>query len=190
MEDLVAKSVLGSRELNTYLTPSQVVNYVEAHDNYNLNDLLWELHPQDSFETRAQRVELATGMNLLMQGICFMQLGQEFMRTKLYPTGPNGQLTQEDKELAMNSYNAPDQVNQIDWNLVTRNKPMIEAVRALIHLKKAHPLLSLDTYEAIEEAVQITKAQDGQVGFFLKGEAGGLEILFNAHELTISVRDF
>ncbi len=37
-------------------------------------------------------------MNLLMQGISFMELGQEFGRTKLVPTGENGELTHDDRE--------------------------------------------------------------------------------------------
>ena len=44
-EPIVAKAILGSRELGSYLSPNQVLNYVEAHDNYNLHDLLKTLHP-------------------------------------------------------------------------------------------------------------------------------------------------
>ncbi|WP_241209339.1 type I pullulanase, partial [Streptococcus sp. DD11] len=33
-EDIVAKSILGSSELGSYLLPQQVLNYVEAHDNF------------------------------------------------------------------------------------------------------------------------------------------------------------
>ncbi|MTV85796.1 type I pullulanase, partial [Streptococcus pneumoniae] len=39
-EPILAKAILGSRELGSYLSPNQVLNYVEAHDNYNLHDLL------------------------------------------------------------------------------------------------------------------------------------------------------
>ncbi|MCC9782166.1 type I pullulanase, partial [Streptococcus agalactiae] len=124
-EDIVAKGILGSDELVSYIDPSQVLNYVEAHDNYNLNDLLWELHPNDNEKQHIYRVEVASAMNLLMQGMAFMQLGQEFLRTKCYPTGDKGQLTQADKERAMNSYNAPDQVNQVNWDNVTFHKSTI-----------------------------------------------------------------
>ena len=33
-EDIVAKSILGSSELGSYLSPEQVLNYVEAHDKF------------------------------------------------------------------------------------------------------------------------------------------------------------
>ncbi len=39
LEDQIAKSLLGSRGFVNYLMPGQVLNYIEAHDNYNLNDL-------------------------------------------------------------------------------------------------------------------------------------------------------
>lgn len=116
-EPIVAKSILGSRELGSYLSPNQVLNYVEAHDNYNLHDLLATLHPMESEDRIMKKVETATAMNLLMQGMAFMELGQEFGRTKLVATGENGELTHDDCERAMNSYNAPDSVNQVNWDL-------------------------------------------------------------------------
>lgn len=176
-EDVLAKAFLGSDELNPYLTPSQVVNYVEAHDNYNLNDLMWELHPNDDRETHIKRIEMATAMNLTMQGICFMQIGQEFLRTKLYPTGENGNLTKADKERAMNSYNAPDEVNQIDWNLVTENHDTVVKVQKWITLKQENPVLSLETYETIRQQVFVAEANAG---------GGNINILFeNANKSSL-----
>lgn len=160
-EDLVAKSLLGSGDLSSYLAPDQVLNYIEAHDNYNLNDLFWHLHPADDDQTHVKRLELANALNLLMQGMCFIQLGQEFGRTKLYPTGPDGQLTQADRERAMNSYNAPDQVNQVDWNLVTSNRRLVDQARQLIGVKTAGDLLSHTSYEDLHRAVHVASADQG-----------------------------
>ncbi|EHJ57604.1 pullulanase, type I [Streptococcus urinalis FB127-CNA-2] len=160
-ESIVAKAILGSDELCSYQTPSQVLNYVEAHDNYNLNDLLWELHPNDSNQDHQKRVELATGMNLLMQGMSFMELGQEFLRTKCYPTGKNGHLTHEDKERAMNSYNAPDLVNQVDWNNVTTYQSSVDFVKNVIEIKSKTNLFSIEDYQTIRERVYIESAKEG-----------------------------
>lgn len=80
------------------------------------------LHPEDSEEDIENRIYLANALNLSMQGMCFMQLGQEFQRTKMVGTGPDGAITNEDEQRAMNSYNAPDEVNQVDWNQVTLKK--------------------------------------------------------------------
>lgn len=160
-EDTLAKSFLGSDELGSYLAPSQVLNYIEAHDNYNLNDLFWHLHPEDSERTHLKRIELANALNLAMQGMTFVQLGQEFGRTKLFPTGPGGQLTQADKERAMNSYNAPDEVNQIDWNLVTTNGPLVEQTRTLAALKTSGQVFSYDNYDQVRQQVYVSAADQG-----------------------------
>ena len=160
-EDIIARSVLGSAELGTFLTPSQVLNYVEAHDNYNLYDLLSYVHPNDSQEKIKKQVEVATAMNLLFQGMAFMQVGQEFLRTKLVATGEDGEVTAQDRERAMNSYNAPDAVNQVDWDLVSVNKDTIDYVRQLIHLKNTLPALSLESYEEIYQHVFVHTANMG-----------------------------
>ena len=106
--------------------PGQVLNYIEAHDNYNLNDLLHHLHPHDSPEDIEKRIYLANALNLTMQGMCFMQLGQEFQRSKMVATGEDGNYTEADVKRAMNSYNAPDAVNQVDWNQVERKQTVQE----------------------------------------------------------------
>lgn len=170
-EDIVAKSILGSDELVDYLAPNQVLNYVEAHDNYNLNDLLWTLHPADDEKTHTKRVEMATTINLLSQGMCFMQLGQEFLRTKRVATGENGELTSQDLHYAMNSYNAPDSVNQIDWDLVTYNKETITFVRKLINLKTTDKAFSWTNFEDIRRHVYIENAvpSSGYISYLVEG---------------------
>ena len=134
---------------------------MEAHDNYNLYDLLSYVHPNDSQEKIKKQVEVATAMNLLFQGMAFMQVGQEFLRTKLVATGEDGEVTPQDRERAMNSYNAPDAVNQVDWDLVSVNKDTIDYVRQLIHLKKTLPALSLESYEEIYQHVFVHTADMG-----------------------------
>ncbi|MGT2907411.1 type I pullulanase [Streptococcus dentiloxodontae] len=188
-EDKVAKAILGSDELVPYLSPAQVVNYVEAHDNYNLNDLLLELHPDDDFEAHIKRVELATAMNLLMQGIAFMQLGQEFLRTKRYPTGENGTLTDADKKRAMNSYNAPDRVNQVDWNNVTIHKETVHFVQQLIVLKRYHPLLSISSYEEIRQQVYVETAIQGSgfISYTIEKNKQKIKVLFNASGKNLEI---
>ncbi|MGT2843895.1 type I pullulanase [Streptococcus hongkongensis] len=169
-EDILAKAFLGSDELNSYLSPNQVINYVEAHDNYNLNDLFLELNANDSSIIHTKRVQLATAMNLVMQGVSFMQLGQEFLRTKLVATGPKNELTQEDKHRAMNSYNASDDVNQVNWNLITFEKDTINFVKKLILLKTKSDLFSFSSYDEIRRHVYIESATKGSgfISFTIK----------------------
>ena len=181
-EPIVAKAILGSRELGSYLSPNQVVNYVEAHDNYNLHDLLATLHPTEDQATIMKKVETATAMNLLMQGISFMELGQEFGRTKLVPTGENGELTHDDRERTMNSYNAPDAVNQVDWDLINERQESIEFIRQIIGLKTKTSAFSYPTYEEVYRHVFVHTAieNSGWIVYEIQGTKEHFLVVFNA----------
>ena len=183
-EDIIAKAILGSSELGSYLTPGQVLNYVEAHDNFNLHDLLVDLHPEDDEVTRTKRIELATAMNLLMQGMAFMELGQEFSRTKLVGTGEEGQILPSDRDRAMNSYNAPDAVNQVNWELISQHQESIDYIKQIIRLKTSQKEFSYQTYEEIYKHVFVREAFAGSgiVIFEIKDEKH-YEIIFNASGL-------
>lgn len=188
-ESVVAKGLLGSDELAPYLSPGQVLNYVEAHDNYNLHDLLQTLHPEDDLETLRQRIELALVLQLLMPGMTFMQIGQEFLRSKLYPTGPHGELTAEDRERAMNAYNAPDVVNQVNWNQVMTHRQTVELVRQLLHWRRSEPLLALESFEAIRQHRFVSSAVSGSglVSLSLGGEKT-FTIIFNSRDKKFEIR--
>ena len=181
-EPIVAKAILGSRELGSYLSPNQVVNYVEAHDNYNLHDLLTTLHPTEDQASIMKKVETATAMNLLMQGISFMELGQEFGRTKLVPTGENGELTHDDRERAMNSYNAPDAVNQVDWDLINERQDSIEFIRQIIGLKTKSSAFSYPTYEEVYRHVFVHTAieNSGWIVYEIQEDDEHYLVVFNA----------
>ena len=181
-EPIVAKAILGSRELGSYLSPNQVLNYVEAHDNYNLHDLFRTLHPSESEKRIMKKVETATAMNLLMQGMAFMELGQEFGRTKLVPTGENGELTHDDRERAMNSYNAPDAVNQVDWDLINERQDSIEFIRQIIGLKTKTSAFSYPTYEEVYRHVFVHTAieNSGWIVYEIQGTKEHFLVVFNA----------
>ena len=181
-EPIVAKAILGSRELGSYLSPNQVLNYVEAHDNYNLHDLFRTLHPSESEKRIMKKVETATAMNLLMQGMAFMELGQEFGRTKLVPTGENGELTHDDRERAMNSYNAPDAVNQVDWDLINERQESIEFIRQIIGLKTKTSAFSYPTYEEVYRHVFVHTANEnsGWIVYEIQGTKEHFLVVFNA----------
>lgn len=181
----VSQALLGSQAFAPYSTPSQVLNYVEAHDNYNLNDLLAILHPEDSLETRKARVYLANALNLSMQGICFMQLGQEFMRTKIRPTGQNGEVTTEDLKRASNSYNAPDLVNAIDWTLVTEHQELLEKIKMMIACKKSGREFSETRFDDIYTNI-IIKSNAYHSGIVEISSKEG-DFIFNNQEISLKM---
>ena len=98
-------------------------------------------------------------LNLTMQGMCFMQLGQEFQRTKMVATGEDGNYTEADVKRAMNSYNAPDEVNQVDWNQVTLKKDLVAKVAKLIERKQTVQEFSYRSYADIYDNLYVAKAE-------------------------------
>ena len=82
--------------------PSEVVNYVENHDNQTLFDNnAFKLPPGTSREDRARVQILAAAINSFSQGIAYFHAGIDTLRSK---------------SLDRNSYDAGDWFNRIDWS--------------------------------------------------------------------------
>lgn len=81
--------------------PSQILNYVSAHDNQTLYDKLASTLEEGADIRKACR--LAAGIYMTCQGSLFFLSGEEFARTK------NG---------LDNTYDAPVSLNRLDWTEV------------------------------------------------------------------------
>lgn len=108
------------------LTARQMINYVECHDNLTLWDKIKLSCKQDTKSVRIDKQKLVTAAVFLAQGIPFMQLGQEFGRSK------NG---------VENSYRSDDEVNMIDWNRLEDYRAMSQYVKDLLSLRNEEPVL-------------------------------------------------
>lgn len=64
---------------------------------------------------------------------------------------------------AMNSYNAPDEVNQVDWNQVTLKKDLVAKVAKLIERKQTVQEFSYRSYADIYDNLYVAKASTIQV---------------------------
>lgn len=134
--------------------PSQTVTYAECHDNHTLWDKL-AISAKDA--TDAQRKEmhkLALSIVLTSQGIPFLHAGTEFLRTK------NG---------VENSYESPDNINEINWDLKTSNKDVTDYVKALIQLRKAHPAFRMKDRAAIAANLRFVSSGYGMIIYELNG---------------------
>lgn len=120
----------------TYTAPNQVVQYVEAHDNYTMYDHLSIVKPKESLNSIKKMHLIATSLVLTSQGISFLHAGQEFFRTK---------------QGVENSYKSSDEINKFDWELVKKNKKSIQYVSDLISLRKKEKLFRLETYDMIDK---------------------------------------
>jgi pullulanase/glycogen debranching enzyme len=85
--------------------PSEVVNYVENHDNQTLFDNnAFKLPTTTSTEDRARVQVLALAINAFSQGVAYFHAGTEILRSK---------------SLDRNSYDSGDWFNRLDWTYQT-----------------------------------------------------------------------
>ena len=116
------------------LNPSDAIQYCEAHDNLTTWDKLTQ-SAGDQPEDIRERMQCFAGLIVLTsQGIPFLHSGQEFCRSK----GGNH-----------NSYDAPDQVNQLDWSLKKQHFKVFIYYRGLIAIRKSHPIFRLRTADEV-----------------------------------------
>ena len=81
--------------------PSEVVNYVENHDNQTLFDVNVFKLPRDTpTEDRARVQMLAVAINMFSQGVAYFHAGVELLRSK---------------SMDRNSYDSGDWFNRLDW---------------------------------------------------------------------------
>lgn len=101
--------------------PAQTINYVECHDNFTLFDKLRISLNNAGSERVLAAEKMAAALVFLSSGIAFFQAGQEFFRSKNF---------------SENSYNLPDEINSVKWNLARKNRGIVEYYRGLIGFRK------------------------------------------------------
>ncbi len=85
--------------------PSEVVNYIENHDNQTLYDLnVFRLPPGTRMEDRVRVQMLGVAINALSQGVAYFHAGTEVLRSK---------------SMDRNSYDSGDWFNRLDWTYQT-----------------------------------------------------------------------
>ena len=141
--------------------PSQMVNYISAHDNYTLWDkLLLVRYSRPEFAAAdpaalAQN-RLAAGICLTCFGMPFLQAGEEFARTK---KGEG------------NSYRSSPALNRLDWDRAGRYYPLVDYYRGLLGLRAAFPRLSSSDRRA-PDALQFFSLEQPLVGWTLPAAPG------------------
>jgi pullulanase len=118
--------------------PVDAIAYFECHDNLTAWDKLLQSVPDGSDELKRRMMRLAALTLLTAQGMPFIHSGQEFCRSK---------------QGHHNSYNQPDEINQIDWQRKKTYADVYAYHRGLIALRKAHPAFRLRTRAEVERRV-------------------------------------
>jgi pullulanase len=158
--------------------PFQTITYVDCHDNHTLWDRLAISCPEASEAERIRMHKLALAMVLTSQGVPFVHAGAEMLRTK---------------DGVENSFQSPDNINQIDWRRKTAYKAVFDYVQALIRLRKNHPAFRLQNAEQIRNHLKFLDVNDPNiVAYQLTGNAGGdawktITVVFNGNVGTKKV---
>ena len=133
--------------------PTQHISYVSCHDDHNMRDRLEHISPKASEQELIAMVKLAHFGVFTSQGIPFIFCGEEMFRSKYGEK---------------NTYNMPDKYNAIDWALKSKYNDLVEYVKALIALRKAHPAFALQTAERVREHLSFIEHDNAAaVGFVL-----------------------
>lgn len=129
--------------------PSQIITYVSAHDNWTLWDKLAKTIADEKTRIRANK--LAAAIYMTCQGHLFFLSGEEFARTK------NG---------LGNTYNAPMELNRLDWQRAYAYEELRAYYQGLIALRKQLPGLC-DKSESAGKRIYGTWTKKGVAGFFV-----------------------
>ena len=165
----VQKSIVGgidySKEISLWgeTLPNQVVNYVECHDNCTFRDKLSAVIADEKDLVELQKLSL--GIILLSQGIPFMQVGQEFLRTK------NG---------VENSYKSPDSINKVDWNRKKKYIDVVSYVKGLIELRKSNNIFNLKNVDDIKNSIKFIETIDSCIAYTIECKGEKMLVIHNA----------
>ncbi len=111
---------------------TESINYVECHDDRTFRDKLslstFNAFPQLPAESILAMDRLGAFLVILAQGVPFLQIGQDFFRTKFG---------------VHNTYNKGDDYNTICWYLKQEYFRLFEYYRGLITIRNHHPIFRL-----------------------------------------------
>lgn len=157
--------------------PTESVSYVTCHDNLALWDKIEKSNPETLEEDRIRMNLLANGIVLTSQGVPFLHGGVEMMRTKYG---------------VHNSYNSPDNINQIEWHRKETYYNQYLYHKGLIELRKSHPAFRMSKAEEIREHLNFLDSPHGSIMFHLKGNANGdswksIVVIYNPNDFEVAV---
>ncbi|XP_059307582.1 pullulanase 1, chloroplastic isoform X1 [Lycium ferocissimum] len=155
-------------------SPIETINYVSAHDNETLFDIISLKTPKDiSVEERCRMNHLATSVIALSQGIPFFHAGDEMLRSKSIDRDSYNSGDWFNRlDFSYNSNNwgvglPPKEKNERNWPLIKPRladpsyKPQkshilaaVENFSILMQIRYSSPLFRLRTANAIQERVR------------------------------------
>jgi pullulanase len=163
--------------------PEQSINYISAHDNFDLWDKIYlslssnvtqngdhqvsSLTPPADLGYPKRVANFGTGIVLTSQGIPFIHSGDEFLRSKTRNEDMANASAWRygDKYGAHNTFDAPDSFNAIRWHDKVGNAATFRYFKDLIALRRAHPGLRMNSNQEIAQYLKVNRPNSygGQV---------------------------
>lgn len=138
--------------------PHETINYTTCHDNYAMRDRLERCCTHSTDEERQRMSMLANGIILTSQGIAFLAGGAELYKTK---------------KGVENSYESPDEINEIDWSDKRTYHHIFRYYQGMIRLRREHPAFRMPTAGMIRTHLVFHNSPEGTVVFTLNDHANG-----------------
>ena len=147
------------------IEPTQMISYVSCHDDMCLVDRLCAsvFDAQRSTLSAQQEAELIR-LDLLAQTAVFTSQGVPFMLS--------GEELLRDKKGVHNSFESPDNINQLDWTNKQKYPQVFNYYKNLIALRKNHPAFRLGSADLVRKHLEFIEAPKGVVAYRLKNYAG------------------
>lgn len=176
IEQSVLASYLGGGNLSkrdaNVTQPQQLIQYIEVHDNYTLRDKIALSHGEEPIHLRKKRQLLGNALIALSAGIPFFHSGQEFFRTK------HG---------VRDSYNAGDEINGIDWDLMASNHEAVDYFKGLLKIRKQYPVFTEKNQDVYYQNVTVIKSDYQIIGIHYHGPGKELVVIFNGQLSEVKV---
>ena len=159
------------------LEPTQMMSYVSCHDDMCLVDRLKASVPGITTDELIRLDLLAQTAVFTSQGVPFMLSGEELLR---------------DKKGVHNSFESPDDINQLDWSNKTKYPQVFNYYKNLIALRKHHPAFRLGNADLVRKHLEFLDAPAGTIAYRLKNYAGrddwrDIIVILNANKATTEV---
>ena len=159
------------------LEPTQMMSYVSCHDDMCLVDRLKASVPGITTDELIRLDLIAQTAVFTSQGVPFMLSGEELLRNK---------------KGVHNSFESPDDINQLDWSNKTKYPQVFNYYKNLIALRKHHPAFRLGNADLVRKHLEFLDAPAGTIAYRLKNYAGrddwrDIIVILNANKATTEV---
>lgn len=160
-----------------FSTPDQSVNYVECHDNHTLYDKLKACCGSESDEDIFRRMKMITVAILTSCGIPFFHAGQEIALSKK----GNG-----------NSYDAGDEINGFDYDLLDKRKDLYAFFKDAVAMRRHIESLIGDQHDELRSLISFENLPFGAIKVNYSLKDFSIFLLFNPtkNSFTYSFEDY